>query len=103
MNPPPPGPVSGLSVTQETNAAAMQASTALPPARSTSAPASAVRGCPAAIAPFIDRRVARSEEHTSELQSHSDLHSFPTRRSSDLAGVDRVTARAQHVRARLGG
>src|SRR5882672_10029454 len=25
------------------------------------------------------------EEHTSELQSHSDLHSFPTRRSSDLA------------------
>src|SRR5215204_2765368 len=30
--------------------------------------------------------VTRSEEHTSELQSHSDLHSFPTRRSSDLAG-----------------
>src|SRR5438034_883413 len=27
----------------------------------------------------------RSEEHTSELQSHSDLPSFPTRRSSDLA------------------
>src|SRR5882672_8167256 len=26
----------------------------------------------------------RSEEHTSELQSHSDLSSFPTRRSSDL-------------------
>src|SRR5215204_1450908 len=26
----------------------------------------------------------RPEEHTSELQSHSDLHSFPTRRSSDL-------------------
>src|SRR5882672_361416 len=31
----------------------------------------------------IDVR-ARSEEHTSELQSHRDLHSFPTRRSSDL-------------------
>src|SRR5215211_1864199 len=30
-------------------------------------------------------RGARSEEHTSELQSHRDLHSFPTRRSSDLA------------------
>src|SRR5476649_2484586 len=31
------------------------------------------------------RRVARrSEEHTSELQLHRDLHSFPTRRSSDL-------------------
>src|SRR5215218_8421829 len=29
-------------------------------------------------------RSVRSEEHTSELQSHSDLHSFPTRRSSDL-------------------
>src|SRR5436190_1347709 len=28
--------------------------------------------------------MTRSEEHTSELQSHSDLHSFPTRRSSDL-------------------
>src|SRR5882672_10779594 len=28
--------------------------------------------------------INRSEEHTSELQSHSDLHSFPTRRSSDL-------------------
>src|SRR5476649_1367530 len=28
--------------------------------------------------------ITRSEEHTSELQSHSDLHSFPTRRSSDL-------------------
>src|SRR5476649_88247 len=31
------------------------------------------------------RDMVRSEEHTSELQSHSDLHSFPTRRSSDLA------------------
>src|SRR5476649_1403158 len=30
------------------------------------------------------RQIGRSEEHTSELQSHSDLHSFPTRRSSDL-------------------
>src|SRR5215211_817 len=33
-------------------------------------------------------RPARSEEHTSELQSHSDLHSFPTRRSSDLQERD---------------
>src|SRR5882672_4257843 len=30
----------------------------------------------------------RSEEHTSELQSHRDLHSFPTRRSSDLLGPE---------------
>src|SRR5215204_1753064 len=29
----------------------------------------------------------RSEEHTSELQSHRDLHSFPTRRSSDLSSA----------------
>src|SRR5476649_155912 len=34
-------------------------------------------------------RSKRSEEHTSELQSHRDLHSFPTRRSSDLGGRDR--------------
>src|SRR5438034_882087 len=32
----------------------------------------------------LDGTRMRSEEHTSELQSHSDLHSFPTRRSSDL-------------------
>src|SRR6266403_858936 len=30
------------------------------------------------------RSPARADEHTSELQSHRDLHSFPTRRSSDL-------------------
>src|ERR1035437_2634765 len=30
------------------------------------------------------RDVLRSEEHTSELQSRQYLHSFPTRRSSDL-------------------
>src|SRR5476649_266871 len=32
-------------------------------------------------------RQRRSEEHTSELQSHRDLHSFPTRRSSDLCNT----------------
>src|SRR6266496_2543663 len=52
-----------------------------------------------------DPAVARSEEHTSELQSrralvcrllfecsghHRDLHSFPTRRSSDLASASVV-------------
>src|SRR5476649_396815 len=35
-------------------------------------------------AAFDIKNPNRSEEHTSELQSHSDLHSFPTRRSSDL-------------------
>ena len=53
MKPPPPGPVSGLSQTQEANEAATQASTALPPASSTRAPVSAVSGWPAAIAPFM--------------------------------------------------
>src|SRR5215204_5091558 len=38
----------------------------------------------------------RSEEHTSELQSHRDLHSFPTRRSSDLIEQQRHGVR-QHV------
>src|SRR5476649_1175024 len=36
----------------------------------------------------------RSEEHTSELQSHSDLHSFPTRRSSDLSLSNRPCTRS---------
>src|SRR5262252_2916209 len=36
----------------------------------------------------------RSEEHTSELQSHRDLHSFPTRRSSDLWYVRPVVVAA---------
>src|SRR5215218_6161144 len=38
---------------------------------------------------------ARSEEHTSELQSHRDLHSFPTRRSSDLHGRSRMASPAR--------
>src|SRR4030095_7246720 len=33
---------------------------------------------------WTQKLIFRSEEHTSELQSHRDLHSFPTRRSSDL-------------------
>src|ERR671916_539195 len=37
-----------------------------------------------AVVPFQVPDGARSEEHKSELQSHRDLHSFPTRRSSDL-------------------
>src|ERR1044072_5767121 len=34
---------------------------------------------------ICDQPSRRSEEHTRELQSHRDLHSFPTRRSSDLS------------------
>src|SRR5882672_10809622 len=44
----------------------------------------------------------RSEEHTSELQSHRDLHSFPTRRSSDLR-VRRGPEPAQARRVRRPG
>src|SRR5882672_6518463 len=39
----------------------------------------------------------RSEEHTSELQSHRDLHSFPTRRSSDLENAIR-NLRGVHIK-----
>src|SRR5476649_2801803 len=59
----------------------------------------------ALVGDFIDEKgeVAqlgeRSEEHTSELQSHRDLHSFPTRRSSDL----RPCARRRRCRRRARG
>src|SRR5476649_583 len=42
----------------------------------------------------VTRSTTRSEEHTSELQSHSDLHSFPTRRSSDLRRSSSTSAMA---------
>src|SRR5262252_2559854 len=44
----------------------------------------------------------RSEEHTSELQSHSDLHSFPTRRSSDLRPQRRRPGHEREQRRRGG-
>src|SRR5215211_4910917 len=53
MKPPAPNPVSGLSVTNEVRTAAIAASTAFPPSRRTVAPASAVRGWPAATAPRV--------------------------------------------------
>src|ERR1041385_4327963 len=42
----------------------------------------------------------RSEEHTSELQSRLHLHSFPPRRSSDLATVALGLARRVRRRGR---
>src|SRR6476646_6075641 len=42
-------------------------------------------GCQIWTENIANRQQRRSEEHTSELQSHRDLHSFPTRRSSDLS------------------
>src|SRR5688572_20188321 len=54
--------------------------------RSASPPAS-----PTCSRPSASRE--RSEEHTSELQSQSNLHSFPTRRSSDLEVNGRLDTR----------
>src|SRR5476649_2434940 len=51
----------------------------------------------------VDGRAAsafpRSEEHTSELQSHRDLHSFPTRRSSDLCRSACPSLRGKRARS----
>src|SRR5262245_16741864 len=47
----------------------------------------------------------RSEEHTSELQSLRhlvDMHSFPTRRSSDLDERKRVEMRFAHLKIHHG-
>src|SRR5260221_694504 len=44
-----------------------------------------VLGPPLDVHGNLVHRHVRSEEHTSELQSHSDLPSFPTRRSPDLS------------------
>src|SRR5947209_6465108 len=41
---------------------------------------------------FLTPLRSRSEEHTSELQSRQYLHSFPTRRSSDLVHIRRCDA-----------
>src|ERR671927_435498 len=51
---------------------------------------------------LVVRRVDRSEEHTSELQSHRDLHSVPTRRSSDLWPQPRWPGRASRTRCTPG-
>src|ERR1035438_1385903 len=60
-----------------------------------------------AVTTMDGRRIRRgSEEHTSELQSlrhlvcrlHRDLHSFPTRRSSDLSVPD-MQANSRRFRA----
>src|SRR4030095_16384865 len=70
----------------------------------------AARRAPGGPSCYLARR---SEEHTSELQSHRDLHSFPTRRSSDLGGIlarplappgtvqhDRAAPRDEHLEGR---
>ena len=83
MKPPPPGPVSGDSVTHEAKPAATAASTALPPSASTRAPTSAVTGCPAAIAPRIFSGVCARREAASLLPDcrRSPSSPSPRRRS----------------------
>src|SRR5260221_714937 len=48
----------------------------------------------------LEQETNRSEEHTSELQSHRDLHSFPTRRSSDLSNWPPLSATSGTSRGR---
>src|SRR5712691_1877919 len=95
MNPPEPGPVSGLSATQETNAAATAASMAFPPSARMRAPASAVRGWPAAIAPFIQGNVLRvrqtngplSRQGTTLKPAQTEISSLASRRTLAAAAL----------------
>src|SRR5215204_765079 len=57
-------------------------------------------GHPAPVADQHHRVETRSEEHTSELQSHRDLHSFPTRRSSDRSPSGPARGRPRSGRRR---
>src|SRR5437867_3121800 len=100
MKPPAPGPVRVLSETQETRAAATAASTALPPSRSTRAPASAVSGWPAATAPFIQGNVVSTRQTDRPVSSSEGMPVFPqvqiralaSRRSIAAGGVFTVIA-----------
>src|SRR3954447_24037054 len=62
MWPPAPNPVSGLSAANDASTAQTAASTALPPSRRASAPASAVSGWPAATTPLTGRRPLAGEK-----------------------------------------
>src|SRR3954452_5643000 len=92
MKPPAPGPVSGDSATNDMSTAATAASTALPPARSTSAPASAVSGWPAATTPLIGASLVQRAAARDEL-GHFDVRQHA--RGGPLA-------RAPHLRLRVG-
>src|SRR5438270_5528187 len=95
MKPPAPGPVSGLSATHDTRAAATAASTAFPPSSSTRAPACAVNGCPAATAPPIRVRVLRTRptdahvkrQMRSQLNASPDFPSMISRRTLIASGL----------------
>src|ERR1035437_5867964 len=71
-----------------------------PDAQATSAAAApSETAAPSATANFTRVVFFRSEEHTSELQSPRYLHSFPTRRSSDLVIEPRPDAQATSAAA----
>src|SRR6185312_13557636 len=93
MNPPAPGPVSGDSTTNDMSTAATAASTALPPARSTSAPASAVSGWPAATTPLIGASLVQRSAAGDEL-GHIDVREHARSGAGPLA-------RAAHLRLRV--
>ena len=103
-NPPAPGPVSGLSVTQDANAAATQASTAFPPSSSTRAPACGVSGWPAATAPLM---CASPLPMTRHVSIHwPNLHPFRTNltRGCGVRSSERHTMNLSRQKTRsLGG
>src|SRR5436309_5477210 len=92
MKPPDPGPVRVLSETQETRAAATAASTALPPSRSTRAPASAVSGWPAATAPFIQGNVVSTRQTDRPVSSSEGMPVFPQVQIRALASRRSIAA-----------
>src|SRR5690349_16937312 len=85
MKPPAPKPVSGLSTAKEASTAQTAASTALPPSRKTSAPASAVSGCPAATTPSIGVG-ALSRQKLWNVQ-RAQVAGLPAARSPAATGV----------------
>src|SRR5438132_13689201 len=104
MNPPAPGPVRVLSATQETRAAPTAASTAFPPSRSTLAPASAVSGWPAAIAPRIQGNVVRTRQTERPVSRPKGNRAPPAR--PPLPGISSQPRRGLRVsrpRCRRGG
>src|SRR5476649_2699822 len=70
--------------------------TSTKPPRCTANPSTSSMSAVTISTPRSHARSGRSEEHTSELQSHRDLHSFPTRRSSDLVRGDFDEAATLH-------
>ena len=77
MKPPAPNPVSGLSTAKEASTAATAASTALPPSRSTSAPASAVSGWPAATTPVMGSAASRGGTRGRRCRARPPLATAP--------------------------